>query len=212
MMNIQKLAEPRNFVQHRCQTNADFDNLPAAAKQELRDNLIREQGGLCCYCMSRISAEKSRIEHWQSQKDFHEKQLDYGNLLASCHGNKGRRREEQRCDVHKGDSAILYNPADQTHNVASKLRYLRDGTIKSTDPTFDAQLNDVLNLNLALLRDNRKRTVNGVFRVLRKLAGSVTHSYLDKKINEWKSQDEDGFLKEFCGVAIYFLEKRRQRV
>ncbi|MBF0526940.1 MAG: TIGR02646 family protein [Deltaproteobacteria bacterium] len=162
--------------------------------------------------MSRISAEKSRIEHWQSQKDFPAKQLDYGNLLASCHGNKGRRPKEQHCDVRKGDSAILYNPADQTHNVASKVQYLPHGIIKSTDTTFDAQLNDVLNLNLARLKNNREKIADGVFDFLSKQVGTITNSELIKEINKWKSQDEDGFLKEFCGVAIYFLKKRRQRV
>ena len=43
-----------------------------------------------------------------------------------------------------------------THNVEARISYLGDGTIKSTDVIFDTQLNEVLNLNVAFLVQNRK--------------------------------------------------------
>jgi hypothetical protein len=52
MKRITKQSEPRSLVEHRSQTNADYDNY--SDKDKLRESLLREQGYICCYCMSRI--------------------------------------------------------------------------------------------------------------------------------------------------------------
>ena len=86
MRNIVKTAEPASLAQHRHTPYADYDNYDD--KDTLREHLVSDQRGLCCYCMSRIrpDADHMKIEHWRSQKEYPDKQLDYGNMLASCLG------------------------------------------------------------------------------------------------------------------------------
>lgn len=91
MRTIHKLKEPKSLEEHRCKFNADYGNLPSLAMKELKRNLLKEQGHLCCYCMSGISAENMRVEHCKPQKKYDENELSYSNLLGACHGNEGRR-------------------------------------------------------------------------------------------------------------------------
>ena len=141
MRNIQKKSEPKSLTQHRANTNSDYDNYPQ--KQDLRDTLVGEQKGICCYCMQRIKAEskKMKIEHWQCQDRYPHQQLDYNNLLGACLGGEGQEPERQHCDTKKGNRDLLYNPANRFDDVESKLRFLRDGTIESDDPQFNQEIN-----------------------------------------------------------------------
>lgn len=54
MRTLQKGPEPATLTQHRQQPHADYDNY--ADKAALRQALVAEQRGLCCYCQSRIPA------------------------------------------------------------------------------------------------------------------------------------------------------------
>ena len=67
MRTIRKGPEPNQLTQHRHAKPEDYDGFPG--KDELRRNLVREQRGLCCYCLSSIGADsgRMRIEHWRSQ-------------------------------------------------------------------------------------------------------------------------------------------------
>ncbi len=67
MKTISKGREPASLTEHRAGEYCGYDNY--AAKDELRAALVKEQRGLCCYCMGRISASSTRmkIEHWRCQ-------------------------------------------------------------------------------------------------------------------------------------------------
>ena len=101
MKRITKGPEPKSFTRHRRQSNANYGNY--AEKHGLRDVLIEEQGGLCCYCMRRISVPNMKIEHWACQQRYPHKQLEYQNLLAACDGGEGAAKHLQHCDTRSGD-------------------------------------------------------------------------------------------------------------
>ena len=117
-----------------------------------------------------------KIEHWQSRSCYPCKQLDYSNLLGACLGGDRERKSPRfhhcdtykgkkdlhHCDTYKGKKDLRWNPADPTHRIETRLRYEADGSIRSDDPTFDAQLCQVLNLNLAQLKNNRKGVLDAV--------------------------------------------------
>ncbi len=168
MRTIRKGAEPNSLVQHRHLEGADYENY--GDKDELRASLVQEQRGLCCYCMTPIRPNRDamKIEHWHSQAKHSEEQLDYSNLLAACMGNDGRRKADQYCDTCKADRDLSRNPANPLHAVESLTRFLGDGKIASTNPIFDAELNEVLNLNVAYLVNSRK----GVLTAFQKWLGS----------------------------------------
>lgn len=203
MRNIQKQQEPASLTEHRCGEHADYDNYPA--KDDLRLSLMNEQRGICCYCLQRIRPTDAdmKIEHWQSQSRYPERQLDYANLLGACLGGEGRRPRDQYCDTKKADSDLSYSPV--THNVEAKIRYLGDGTIESDDTQLNDELNSVLNLNESRLMRNRKSVLDAFRDRLRK--EKATDADLQRELAIWNGEDGET-LSPFCQVIVYYLRKK----
>jgi uncharacterized protein (TIGR02646 family) len=210
MRTISKGPEPASLAQHRCTPNADYDNY--ADKDALRASLVAEQRGLCCYCMSRIRprAGAMKIAHWHSRNLHGNEQLDYANLLAACRGNDGQPRNLQHCDTHQADRDISRNPANPRHRVEELIQYHGNGTIASNDPVFDADLNQVLNLNLPFLRRNRTGALEGFTCFLRK-RGELKRGTLERLLRDWNGESHQDELKPYCQVVVYWLRKRLAR-
>lgn len=209
MRPIAKQREPASLTRHRATPYADYDNY--AEKDELRQSLVVEQGALCCYCMGRIHPDRGhmKIEHWLCQEDHADRCLDYHNLLGACLGGQGKPPRHQHCDTRKGKRSLQRNPATTAPPVDRDVHYLADGTIRSDDTRFDGELNDVLNLNMERLKNNRK----AVLESLGKWAaqnGTLRKTTVRAELKEWQSI-EDGVLREYLQVAVYWLKKRLAR-
>ena len=88
--------------------------------------------------------------------------------------------------------------------------FLSDGTIESSDADFNNELNSVLNLNLMMLKCNRvavldmfKRSLDG--------RGALSEAELQRKCAKWSSVGNEGELKEYCQVVVYWIMKRIAR-
>ena len=162
MRAITKSLEPASLTTHRLTPHGNYDNYPQ--KDELREALVHEQRGLCCYCMTRITPGSSsmKIEHWRCQTRHENLELAYRNLLGACLGGDGQPAHLQHCDTRKGESDVKWNPAEPNHWIEQRIRFEPDGTIASDDVEFDAQLNDVLGLNLQLLKNRRSSVLTGM--------------------------------------------------
>ena len=98
--------------------------------------------------MKRIDSEETssmKIEHWQCQAKYSDKQLDYRNLLVACMGGEGLRPNLQHCDTRKGNRDFDFNPADASHAIEMILHYESDGSIRSDNIALNDQLEEVLN-------------------------------------------------------------------
>jgi uncharacterized protein (TIGR02646 family) len=211
MRNIVKGAEPKSLEEYRCSAGATYEDY--TDKPSLRNALVAEQRGLCCYCLSRISADpaKMKVEHWQSQSLFPDYQLHYSNLLGVCQGSGvGKPPKLQHCDTRKGDQMLSLNPAKDEHDVERLLHYDKDGTIRSTDPVFDREINQILNLNLPRLKNNRKAILQRLILEGPK-HGDWSNRWLEKKLAEWNGETGNNELKEYCQVIDYWLRKRLKR-
>jgi uncharacterized protein (TIGR02646 family) len=210
MRTIHKRNEPASLTQHRLTAHADYDNY--ADKDELRLQLVREQRGLCCYCLSRIrpAAHEMKIEHWHSQDGFPNEQLNYSNLLGACLGGTGQPNNLQHCDTKKGNSLLSKNPAEPAHRVENFIRYEGDGRIVSDDGAFGGELENVLNLNTAFLKNNRKATLDGFHRALSK-RGELQRITLERWLRDWNGASHTNELPPFCQVVVYWLRKRLAR-
>lgn len=209
MKAIQKRPEPPSLTQHRASDHADYDNYPQ--KDELRSTLVAEQGAICCYCLRRIhpTADAMKIEHWHCQTRYADEQLDYGNLLGACLGGQGTPPHLQHCDTKKGDLDLARNPANPAHNVDTFITFLADGTIESSDPILNGQLASVLNLNLLMLKRNRKAALDAFHHSLAG-RGKLSKANLEREVEAWSTKT-DGRLKEYCPVVLYWLRKRIAR-
>lgn len=214
MRTITKEREPRLLETYRQSDGATFDNLPSKVKEQIQVQLVREQRGLCCYCQSRIRAtwDGMKVEHWKSQSPdkYPERQLDYLNMLGACAGgqNHGQRspRENQHCDTLKGDSDLCFSVCDPAHPIERKIRFLGNGEITSDDEAVRTAINEVLNLNLSRLKENRKSALTGFLQGLRK-------AKLDplRELPKW-----DGSLgtelPPFSQIVAHYLLKKIERL
>jgi hypothetical protein len=153
-----------------------------------------------------------KIEHWHSQSPsrYPAEQLTYWNLLGACLGNQGQPLEHQHCDTRKGDRDFSRNPAIAMPRVEDLIRFEGDGRIVSDNAAFEAELNEVLNLNEAYLRNSRKALLEGFKGGLQK-RGHLSRETVLKWAEDWNGDLSVGELREFCQVVVYWLRKRLAR-
>jgi uncharacterized protein (TIGR02646 family) len=212
MRQIVKEREPRTLTEHRASPHADYENY--ADKAGLREALVREQGGLCCYCMQRIAPDgrQMKIEHWAAQETHPELQLDYKNLLGACAGGQGLPPAQQHCDTRKGSQALTIHPANPQRPCERLIVYAEDGTIEGTLPEVHRDLTEVLNLNLPWLREGRKNVVRAVVEGMsRRYSLEWKKITLEREIQRWRERDRAGDFREYCQIAVFWLEKRLAR-
>jgi uncharacterized protein (TIGR02646 family) len=212
---ITKGPEPASLTAHRLTPHGDYYNYPA--KDDLRYALVTEQRGLCCYCMGRIhngQPATMKIEHWRSRTHYQAEQLSYRNLLGACLGGYGQPARLQHCDTRKGDSDLQWNPADPMHHIETRVRYELDGSIHADDAVFSDQLDQVLNLNIPLLKNNRKGTLDAVLdwwkREKAQSGGPVPRQRFVRERDRHVAGN--GELVPYCQVAVWWLGQRLARM
>jgi len=215
MREITKMPEPRSLAQHRMTPHCNYDNYPKEDKDKLRELLVAEQQGLCCYCMRSIEPhpDKMKIEHWKCRSKYPGEELNYRNLLASCSGNDRGGKSQQHCDAKKGDGDLQWNPADPSHAIEATLSYGADGRISSNDSNFDAQLNKVLNLNLNAIRSHRKMAIDATLNwwaAEQRKKGKTARNAVKRKIEKFSTAD--GHLKPYSPVAVWLLRQKISRM
>lgn len=203
MRMITKCAEPRSLTQHRAKAHSDYDNYER--KDDLRLALVSEQKGLCCYCSGRIREVSTamKIEHWQCQANYRPQQLSYGNLLGVCLGGEGQPPDEQHCDTRKSNLDLKWNPANIAHMIESRVYFTSDGYIRSPDPDFNRQLDEVLNLNIAILRNNRKSILEVVAKWWKTTpnARQKVQQQIERRVNSAEHS-------QFSPVAVSYLRQK----
>ena len=209
MRAITKGREPPSLTEHRRASHGDYGNYQD--KSSLRESLVSEQRGLCCYCMSRIqpSTNKMKIEHWRCQARYPDEQLNYRNLLGACLGGEGHPFRLQYCDTRKGDDDLLWNPADPAHAIEARVRYDLDGTIESNNEVFNTQLNQILNLNLPFLKENRKVVLDSLLDWWRKQPKPVPRGRIERKRDKYTVGNST--LAPHCQVAVWWLQRKLGR-
>ncbi|MBQ9641109.1 MAG: hypothetical protein IJV06_06075 [Bacteroidaceae bacterium] len=220
MILIKKGKAPAAWVEYSSTPGVDYQAIP-----ELYDSLLKEQGYLCAYCMRRIpvrdrldtdafqvdkeerkwTKEDHRIEHFKPRELYPLLKLQYANMFVCCPGYIGG---ESHCDRRKGAMEMDLSPLRQ--EVINTISYKsHDGTILSTNENWNRELNEVLNLNTPLLKLNRKSTLNGVISLLSANGKSQwSNNVMNSVLEKWKSLDGDLQRKEYCGIVIWFLEKK----
>lgn len=207
MILIKKGHEPASWTKHRLTPGAQYEASP-----ELRDSLLKEQGCICAYCMRRIpvsdnaTSESARIEHLIPQSDLSYKEaMNYANMVICCPGAmEGVEADRTHCDRHKGSSECHCSPFNQ--DFINSLSYKSDGTIISSDTVCNVELNTILNLNVPLLKLNRKSVRDSVIRSLGNKNWKKRE--LQNLLKAFSSKGKDGCLTPYCGVAISFIEKK----
>jgi uncharacterized protein (TIGR02646 family) len=159
--HIKKTREPESLAhwkQHNRKKNwGDFAQ-DQAGYISLKEQLIDEQDGLCCYCEVGIKADQSsNIEHLKPRSKFPKSEFKYANLLASCvHGDS--------CNAKKQGwySDKMVTPLQS--NCQKRFTYTQNGQIipvKESDSHAQNTI-DELGLNCPRLRDRRKSIIKAL--------------------------------------------------
>jgi hypothetical protein len=215
--------EPRILLNYRKETpNASFsgfqDSEPEVQKtRPLKESLCKEQGYICCYCMRRILPETTTIEHYITQKK-HEKstftkevhkahELDFMNMLGSCN------IKTRNCSGIRGNTPLSTDP--RIVQIEQQVQYLKNGVIYSDIPIIQndfelLQLGTIakpLPINDAhWLVKNRAELILAIQQRLAKKGW--TKSNIETEIKYWNTPNKEGYLQEFCQVAIFYLRKK----
>lgn len=215
MRAIKKGKEPASLTEHRKTPHCDYGNYGSSEKQELREALVQEQRGICCYCMARLVAawDSMKIEHWQCQENYPTRQLDYSNMLGACLGGEGQPQDKQHCDTRKGKNDLKFNPADAGHSIEKLLYFEIDGSIESSDAEFNTQLSDVLGLNLPVLKNRRKAVIDGLAGWLREYRARHHRGPDVATLRRMRAQrvPQSGQLEPFVHVVVWWLDQRLAR-
>lgn len=210
MLLIKKGKEPNSLTEYKMKSNAYFDGY--SNKGDIRKALLEEQGHLCAYCMKRISKNNIKIEHYNSQSNSTEKEaLDFTNMLGVCDGNEGSgSNKTQTCDTHKGNTLLKVNPFSSAS--IELIKYKNDGTIYSENEVINVDLNQTLNLNCeeVMLKRNRKAALDALKAYLSKKKSKDIWSkdLINKTLDIYLSKDNEGKLKTFNGIAIWYLKNK----
>jgi len=210
MINIQKNQnEPHLLSQHKSTPNPTYDNGPSGMIPEILESLIAEQCSLCCYCQQRITIDSASVEHKLSRSKHPDKALDYGNMAGVCSCTEGLKKKRQYCDDFKQDKDFTFDLS----NIEELIQYEpKTGVIKSENPELNRQLNEVLNLNQEYLRTERTAIYNAMEQFVKSNAKKADFKgIINKNIKKWESAI-DGKKIAFCGVMLYFLRKRYNRM
>lgn len=218
MKQIFKTAEPNSLLQHRASQFANFDNIPLATKEELRQSLLSEQGHICCYCMKRIPEHTSpymKVEHFKCQDIFGAMQLTYTNLFGACTGNEGQPKIKQTCDTKKGNAELTISPISTLPICETLFKYNAEGEISSITDNSDVnrQLNEVLNLNMQTLKDGRSEIYLEVQERVRleskrtKKDKASFVKFLEQERVKWLERTDNKH-RPYCSVAVYYLTKK----
>ncbi|MEN6427284.1 MAG: retron system putative HNH endonuclease [Phycisphaerales bacterium] len=214
MRGITKGPEPPTLTAHRQTPHCDYDNY--TDKDSLRHALVTEQRGICCYCMGRIhnGPATMRIEHWRCQSHYPDEQLNYKNLLGACLGGDGQPAHLQHCDTRKADQDLRWNPADPGHHIETRARYEPDGGIRSDDAGFSREIEEVLNLNLPIIKNNRKGVLDAVLNWWTVQVRGLPRTLQKRRIEHERDRRVNGTneLEPYSQVAVWWLEQRLARM
>lgn len=221
MVVIKKEASPRSLVEFQKKEGAAYGNVDFP-RDDVCGALLREQGGLCAYCMTRITKDTIQIEHLVPQKGEHyadqytqeecdKLAIDYRNMLGVCPGGEGRAYRYTTCDEHRKNLRIVIDPHQQW--MVDTLQYGRDGTITSTDEGIEHDISETLNLNEATLAVNRQSAWNACKQVMQKQrrTGTWNKAMISRQIARYEGRDENGNRLPYAGFVLYWLKKYWQK-
>ncbi len=206
MIKINKGAEPIEWTRKKATPGfTEYEPI-----EKLREALLKEQGYICAYCMREIPVKKkdshltetSKIEHIKCREHHSDLQLDYSNMVICCPGFIDG---TEHCDKSKDNQEITFNIFHPS--LQNSISYLtKDGTIKSSDPQWNSEIENILKLNNSMLKVNRKDALEGVISILEKKKWRKAE--ISSKLDLWKTKNTKGKHIPYCGIVIWFLEKK----
>ncbi len=221
MRHTPKGAEPAGLMRHRQVPGASYEG-PGFPHQEIRDTLVRDQRGLCCFCMGRIRAEadKMKVAHFVPRSVDRSLEIAWSNLLGACLGvvdAADRRPANQTCDTRQGDQRLSIDPRNAA--ISSQIEYssgdgrisiARSGCHESAYESLQRDIDVTLNLNHRMLCKARTEALHAAISELQrqKPKGTWERDWLARRLRCWS---EGTTLPPYFGIIERYLNKHIAR-
>ncbi len=218
MKYICKIKEPEVLKELKTQTNEDWKptykhDLKGEKRQSVHNDLIAEQGYICCYCGQRIVQSNSHIEHFKPQAKYRDFELDYFNLLASCQ-NELKPKEPRHCGMGKDDwfdEKLMVSPL--LPDCEDFFEYSIGGEILSTcevKKTAAAKKTiERLKLNIPKLQATRAAAIASLYDEP-DFISKLSDNEIERLIDGYSQIDENGQYQSYCQVLIYILKQEKR--
>lgn len=186
-----------------------YTDLQNPEKAHLHAALIKEQGGVCCYCGRSVSQSDSHIEHFRPQESRPDLALDYANLHASCI-RETKPGNPLHCGHYKGSGF------DENSHISSldsgceeRFRFTLMGKVlpSKIDDSAAQYMIALLNLDCSFLSNRRQEALEDVFDP--QFIASATPDELEKLAEAFRQRDAFGHLSNFGHVVARYADQLR---
>lgn len=153
MRKIIKGSEPTELVAwNRKNPHGYYKDLTYIVRQAINQATLSEQFGLCAYCCKKIDTQSSHNEHVEARHLAPNRQLDFGNIVASCN-TRGR------CgNAHDSQPLPLTPLMTECEN---ELKFYLSGKVKGLTQRSTVSI-AVLGLDSRAIREERKQMVDNL--------------------------------------------------
>jgi uncharacterized protein (TIGR02646 family) len=186
----------------------NYDDMPADVRKAVKENLVREQGGLCCYTGRRITPDTSHIEHKKPQAlCVDHEDTDYANLLAAHPAAD----DPRRCPYGAHEKGSWYNEHQFVHplrrDCEQRFRYRDNGNVvaASTADRCAAETIKRLRLDHTELKLMRKGVIDELY------AQKLGRAQARRLMEEMDQRDGNGNFRPFCFVIKQACAKYLKR-
>jgi uncharacterized protein (TIGR02646 family) len=131
------------------------------SKEQLRIELLKEQGHLCCYCNRSIDLSNNSIEHFlpKGNRMYFKHAYDYNNLFLSCDGFAKEPRPRNTCCNEKRLENELLPLSPLQEDIETHFTFAIDGQIIGNTKEAEEMIQK-LGLDIQQLADLRQSFIS----------------------------------------------------
>lgn len=212
MRYIHKKPEPTSLTKwnaKRGNRTPNWKSFDRRVKDDVYENLLKEQGYTCAYCGIRITRRTCHIEHFRPKSKYPHLTFTYTNLIASCQGeDEDRPTRPVHCGHKKTnwfDEELMISPLDP--NCASYFRFSGAGDIlPSHDPNHTNAAETTIKhlaLNIDKLRKMRRFAIDTAISICEGLEKQEIKLFIDS----YQNMNEQGEYTPFAAAILYILQQ-----
>ncbi len=216
MRRITKSPQPNILQEYRRKIGASYAVIDKVVYDAVLLSLLNEQGWVCGYCQQQIkNISRASIEHFceqsicNGQNGTEDLRLSYSNMMAVCPGDAGL--YQLHCDAKKATFAntprlpIQVSPWNHAHMAA--IKYTSTGIVDSSFERHAAEINEVLNLNLKLLKEKRKDKYLAFFSVSKYKDRTKEKEKMRRLLQSDLQKNGNKFSNDFPGLSEWMIQK-----
>ncbi len=219
---IRKRSEPPRFTQWRAANQAGpnyaYALVDAELRQEIRQALVCEQGGLCAYTGRRITDTSCHIEHLRPQVHCRNgEDVHYGNMVGCVPAPNAPGlpygAHKKGAWPNREEEPLFVSPLRA--GCEGRFSFSLSGDVRASDPADVAaeRTIDKLGLNDGGLQDLRRAAIEATLGGRGRQSGSLDLRRARLRLNCLAAAERDrGLLEPFCFVLKQALQKHIDRV